>query len=78
MTSGRDMVSQAQESMPALAASEVYDALQTDKHPVVLDVREQHEWDAGHIPQAVHLSRGRMEGRVEEMITDKTTPIVCH
>lgn len=25
---------------------------------VIVDVRDKDEWDAGHIPDAIHLSRG--------------------
>jgi rhodanese-related sulfurtransferase len=31
---------------------------------VVVDVREQDEWDEGHIPGAVHIPRGYLESRV--------------
>ena len=45
---------------------------------MVIDVREKDEWDAGHIPQGTFLPRGRLEGRVEELVPDKNTPIVTH
>ena len=45
---------------------------------MVLDVRERAEWDDGHLPQATWLARGFIEGRVEETIPDKSTPIVTH
>jgi molybdopterin/thiamine biosynthesis adenylyltransferase/rhodanese-related sulfurtransferase len=35
---------------------------------VLLDVRESEEWDAGHIPGAVHVARGYLESRVEGAI----------
>ena len=46
--------------------------------PVVLvDVREDREWDKGRLPGAIHLSKGIIERDIEERIPDKTTPIVC-
>jgi adenylyltransferase/sulfurtransferase len=45
---------------------------------VVIDVREKDEWDAGHIAQATFLPRGRLEGRVEELVPDKNATIVTH
>ena len=45
---------------------------------MVLDVRERAEWDDGHIPQATWLARGFIEGRMEEAVPDKNTPIVAH
>ena len=34
--------------------------------------------DAGHILTGTFLPRGRLEGRVEELVPDKNTPIVTH
>jgi hypothetical protein len=32
--------------------------------------------DTGHIPQTTFLARGRIEGKIEAMVPDKSTPIV--
>lgn len=32
---------------------------------VFLDVREPNEWNLGHVPGAVHIPRGQLEGRIE-------------
>jgi rhodanese-related sulfurtransferase len=45
---------------------------------VVLDIRDLEEFEQGHIENALHLSRGRLEAKISEMIPDKETPIVCH
>src|SRR4029079_15457636 len=39
--------------------------------PVFVDVREQDEWDVEHIPGALHLTRGRLESRIERAVPDK-------
>lgn len=50
-----------------------------DGPPVVLvDVREDHEWAAGHIPGAVHVGRGVLERDAEALWPDTTTPIVLY
>ena len=41
-----------------------------------IDVREQDEWDEGHIPGAVHIPRGNLESRIENVVPDKATPVV--
>ena len=46
--------------------------------PFVLDVREQSEWDEGHIPGAVHLPRGHLESRIERTAPDPTRPILVY
>jgi rhodanese-related sulfurtransferase len=78
MPTGRELIQQAQESMSTTDVQQVHDTLQSGDKLIVLDVREKDEWAAGHIPQATHLPRGFIEGRTEELIPDKSTPIVCH
>lgn len=50
-----------------------------DGPPVVLvDVREDHEWAAGHIPAAVHVGRGVLERDAEALWPDPSTPLVLY
>jgi rhodanese-related sulfurtransferase len=44
---------------------------------ILLDVREDHEWEQGHLPGAVHMSKGIIERDIEQAIPDKNAPIVC-
>ena len=43
-----------------------------------IDVREQDEWDEGHLPGAVHIPRGNLESRIEGVVPDRTTPVVLY
>lgn len=43
----------------------------------VLDVRNQSEWDAGHIPGAVHIMLGTLPDRLEEVPQDQPLLIQC-
>lgn len=45
---------------------------------VLVDVREESEWAAGHAPGAVHLSKGVIERDVETKVPDKATPLVLY
>ena len=45
---------------------------------VVLDVREPHEWAAGHIEGAVHIPLGDIPARVGELDPSMRTLVVCH
>jgi rhodanese-related sulfurtransferase len=42
----------------------------------LIDIREDREWDAGHIPGAIHIGRGILERDVEERFPDKDAPLV--
>lgn len=43
---------------------------------LVLDVREDNEWSAGHIPNARHIPLGKLSGRLSELDKFKGKPIV--
>ncbi|MCW2788404.1 MAG: sulfurtransferase [Aeromicrobium sp.] len=45
---------------------------------VVLDVREDHEWAAGHIAGAVHVPLADLPARVGELDPTVPTLVVCH
>jgi rhodanese-related sulfurtransferase len=44
----------------------------------LVDVREESEYDAGHIPGAIHLSKGVIERDIEKTIPDTDAPIICY
>jgi rhodanese-related sulfurtransferase len=44
---------------------------------VVLDVREQFEWDAGHITEAVHVPLMQVPGRLAEIPPGQPILVVC-
>ena len=44
----------------------------------LIDVREDHEWAAGHIPGAIHLSRGIIERDIESQIPDREAEILLY
>ncbi len=56
---------------------EVATALENDTH-VLLDVREQDEWDEAHIDGAVHIPMSELMERLGELSTDKPLHIMCH
>ena len=45
---------------------------------VLVDVREDHEWNAGHAAEAVHLGKGILERDIEKMIPDTDTEIIMY
>ena len=45
---------------------------------VLVDVREESEYAAGHIPGAVHMSKGVIERDVEAKVPDAATPLVLY
>jgi rhodanese-related sulfurtransferase len=45
---------------------------------ILVDVREDNEWAAGHAAGAVHLSKGIIERDVEAKIPDKSQTVVLY
>ena len=45
---------------------------------VLVDTREDNEWDKGHVAGAVHLSRGIIERDIEARYPDKSTTLVLY
>ena len=45
---------------------------------LLVDTREDHEWSAGHVAGAVHLSRGIIERDIINRVPDKETTLVLY
>ncbi|MDB4698722.1 MBL fold metallo-hydrolase [Candidatus Latescibacteria bacterium] len=63
---------------PQITPVELYETLQNDSKPHVLDVRNDTEWAAGHIAGAVHVMGGELEHNLQ-MVPNGDTPlaVVC-
>jgi rhodanese-related sulfurtransferase len=58
------------------------DIVQYQKMPrtghVLIDTREDSEWQAGHAAGAIHLGKGIIERDIESEIPDKSTTLVLY
>jgi rhodanese-related sulfurtransferase len=52
--------------------------LKQNSKVVLMDVREDSEWNSGHAVGAVHLGRGVLERDLEKMFPDPTTEIIMY
>lgn len=59
-----------------LTVQEVSEQLGSDSPPVLLDVREQAEWDTVHLPQGRLVTQQLLEDILEDW--ERDTPIVCY
>jgi rhodanese-related sulfurtransferase len=48
------------------------------KDHVLIDVREDNEWTAGHAAGAIHLGKGIIERDIETKVPDKSTTLVLY
>lgn len=52
--------------------------LSNENPPYLIDVREQDEWHSGHLPNAIHLSKGVIERDIEKVIPDQNANILLY
>jgi len=71
------LVAEAKKRITEISPTNAAAKMKSDS-AVIVDVREREEWDEGHIPGAIHLSRGMIELDIEEKVPDPETMIICH
>ena len=52
--------------------------LKQNPKAVLLDVREDHEWQAGHAAEAAHLGKGIFERDLEKLYPDANAEIIMY
>jgi rhodanese-related sulfurtransferase len=72
------LVDEARARVRTFSIEEFVDRLTHGERFVLLDNREDLEWQAGHLPSAHHLGRGVIEREIERVLPDRSTAIVCY
>ncbi len=75
--SGPEVIRQIRSQVDQIDPGEVHDTLGANG-AVLVDVREEHEWNAGHLPGAVHVPRGYLESRIEGVVADRDAHLVVY
>ena len=44
----------------------------------IVDVREASEWEQGHLPDALHISKSYVEQQIEGAIADRAAPVILY
>jgi adenylyltransferase/sulfurtransferase len=78
MHSYRDLLQQVKADVDEVDAPGAAALLDGPQAPALIDVRERDEWEEGKIPGAVHVPRGFLESRIEQVVPDRDTPIVVY
>ena len=65
-------------SSPAISGEALTRQITADTAPVVLDVRSDSEYAAGHVPGAIHIPFQSLGSRHEELSIDKDRTIVVY
>lgn len=72
-----DLIAEAKTRIREIAPREVQSLMERSEPAIYLDVREPNEWNLGRMPGAVHIPRGTLETKVEQMIP-RDARIVCY
>lgn len=73
-----DLVNEYRPQVKETDVSHVKSRLDNNDKFVLIDVREDNEWDKGHIPTAIHLSRGIIERDIVKVIPNKSSEIILY
>src|SRR4051812_4086984 len=80
MANAPDVIRKIKEQITEIDPRDVHDLLQngSGNGTVVVDIREQNEWDESHIPGAVHVPRSYLETRIEGAAPDKSSRVILY
>ncbi len=73
-----DLVSDAKRQITEISAENLQHKLADAKPFYLIDVREDEELLSGHIPNAIHMSKGIIERDIEKSIPDTQADIVVY
>jgi sulfur-carrier protein adenylyltransferase/sulfurtransferase len=76
MTS-RDLLAAARAVIPEVSVEHVHSRPPLPGR-VLIDVRERTEYESGHLPGAIHISKSFIEVLLEEEVPDRDTPITLY
>ena len=74
--SGAEVIRQIKSQVREVEPADVQQVL--GDGAVIVDVREEHEWDAGHLPGAKHVPRGHLESRIEGAAPDRSQRLILY
>jgi rhodanese-related sulfurtransferase len=72
------MVNEAKPRVKEITVGDARERLQQNPKAILLDVREDSEWQNGHAHGAQHLGKGILERDLEKVVPDPATEIIMY
>jgi rhodanese-related sulfurtransferase len=72
------IVNDVKRKVKELSIDQVVKKMERKEKFTLVDVREDGEWEQGHIKGALHLGKGVIERDIEKAIPDPTTEIILY
>ena len=73
-----DLVNESRARVKECTVADVKEKLAARGSFHLVDVREESEWEKGHLPGAIHLGKGIIERDIEATIADTNAEIVLY
>ena len=78
MASGAELLRRVKEQIEEVDPKEVHELTQNGNGAVIVDVREQHEFEQSHLPGALHVPRAHLETRIEGAVGDRSQRVILY
>jgi rhodanese-related sulfurtransferase len=72
------VVREAKSAISEVSTDEVRKMIDNRENIILLDVRDSEEYETGHIPSAINISRGSLDFKAHLVIPDKSAKIVVY
>jgi rhodanese-related sulfurtransferase len=72
------LVNEQRPYVKELTVEQVRDRLAANPQALLVDVREDHEWEKGHAAQAIHLGKGILERDLEKAVPDVDRELIMY
>ncbi len=76
MKTAAELFGEAKERVTQVTAAETIAKRAADSSLVLIDVREDREWNLGHAAGAVHMSRGTLESKIDAVVPRAATVVL--
>jgi rhodanese-related sulfurtransferase len=72
------LVNEAKKQVKETNVAEVKRRMDSGEKFLLVDVREDNEWEKGHVPGAVHMGRGVIERDIETQVPETSTKMILY
>ena len=72
------VVEAARPNINEININQAREQLANNPNAILMDVREDKEWENGHTIEAIHLSKGLLERDIESVVPDKNSEVIMY
>ena len=72
------LVQEAKSRVKETNVQDVKRRLDSGEKLVLVDIREESEWAAGHLPNAIYLGKGIIERDIEQRVPDTSAKLILY